>query len=55
MRKNLTDSIFKITHGDDESHNTELIVEDRINSVVIDVLDSSRNVKGFKLTVEKVQ
>lgn len=51
----MTDTIFKITHEDNESHDTELVIEDRINTVVINILNSSRNVEGFKLTVEKIQ
>ena len=51
----MTDTIFRITHEDNEAHDTELVIEDRINTVVINILNSSRNVEGFKLTVEKIQ
>ena len=52
----MTEDIYKVivTTNEDEAE-SELVIDEDLNSKVVNLLNSKRNLEGFILEVEKVQ
>jgi len=52
----LSEIIFKVTEeSKDTGIDIEIVSEGKVDGVVNGIMESTRNVNGFKLTVERIQ